>query len=141
LVAFVQAPKLDADLGAGLRPSVSPAHQVRADHLKKKRVRRLIATALNRAVEDAARPVRHGTPQAPLDREAVRCCHREIQALATLVATLENPRTQGVAIAFQMAFDGRGALFFQPDTPNGVERLANTVQAAQRALGVSAEFE
>jgi hypothetical protein len=141
LRALVQAPRLDAELSAGIRPSVSQVHQARADHLRRRRVRRRIATALNRAVEDAVHPVRHGTPQAPLDREAVLRCHREIRALATLVATAENPRTQGVAIVFQMAFDGRGALFFQPDTANGVERLANTVQAARSALSVSGDFE
>jgi hypothetical protein len=54
---------------------------------------------------------------------------------------LENPRIQGVAIAFRLAFDGGGALFLQPGTDDGIERLANTVQAAHAALGVSAEFD
>ena len=141
LVALVQAPSLDADLGAGIRPSVSPAHQLRADHLRRRDVRRRIATALDRAVEDVGSPVHHVTAQAPLDREAVRSCQRQIRALATLVSTMDNPRIQGVAIAFQLAFDGGGAMFFHPDTPNGIERLANTVQAAHNALTVSADFD
>lgn len=140
-LAFVQAPSLDAELANGIRPSATLAHQLRADHLTRARVRRRIATALYRAVADASRPVRHGTPQAPLSREAIRCCHRELRALATSVATLENPRTQGLAIASQLAFDGRGPLFFQPGQRGAIERLANTVQAADAALRVSAEFE
>ena len=141
LLAFVQAPSLDADLCAGIRPSVSRAHQLRADHLRRSDVRRRIATALNRAVEDVGSPVHHVTAQAPLDREAVRSCQRQLRALATLVSTMDNPRIEGVAIAFQLAFDGGGAMFFHPDTPNGIERLANTVRAAHSALRVSPDFD
>jgi len=141
LLAFLQAPRIDADLAEGIRPSASPAHQRRADHLRRARVRRRIAAALNRAVEDAHRFVRQGTAQAPLSREAIRCCHRELRALASSVASLEDPPARGVAISFQLAFDGRGALFFQPDTDHEIERLANTIAAARGALAVSAEFE
>jgi hypothetical protein len=140
LQAILKAPDLDAELAAGFRPSTSPAHQLRADHLLRPRVRRRIAIALNRAVDDASHPVVHGTSQAPLCREAVRHCSREIRGLATLVATQENPPTRGVAIAFQLAFDGRGALFFRPDTRDGVQHLANTLHAAHRALRVSADL-
>ena len=140
LLAFFHAPTLDEELAAGIRPSASPAHQLRADHLLERRVRRRIATALNRAVRDASRPVLRGTSQAPLCRDGVRHCSGEIRELATLVATMENPRPRGVAIAFQLAFDGRGALFFQPDTCDGVERLANTLHAAHTALRVSADL-
>ena len=139
--ALVQAPSLDADLGAGVRPSVSPAHQLRADHLRRKGVRRRIATALERAVEDVARPVNHATARAPLDREAVRSCQAQIRSLATRVSTLDNPRIQGVAIAFLLAFDGSGAMFFHPDSDDGIERLTHTVQAAHNALKVSADFD
>jgi hypothetical protein len=141
LLAFLRSPILDAELAAGVRPSASLAHRLRADHLRRKRVRRHIADALIRAVEDAARPVPHLTPQAPIRREAVRGCQREIRELSRTVVAAENPRAQGVAIAFQLAFDGGGPLFVDPHTPDGVERLANTVQAARSALRVSAEFD
>jgi hypothetical protein len=140
LQAILRAPDLDAELAAGFRPSTSPAHQLRADHLLQPRVRRRIATALNRAVDDASRPVLHGTSQAPLCRDAVRHCSGEIRELATRVSTMDNPPPRGVAIAFQLAFDGRGAMFFQPDTHDGVEHLANTLHAADRALRVSADL-
>jgi hypothetical protein len=140
-LAHVHAPRLDADLADGVRPSASPAHQLRADHLHRARVRRRIAYALNRAAADASRPVRHLTPQAPLSRMAIRCCREQLLALATSVATLENPRTQGLAIASQLAFDGRGPLFFQPERRGELDRLANTIQAADAALRVSAHFD
>ena len=141
VLAVVRAPTLDADLAAGIRPSATLVHQLRADHLRRARVRHRIAFALNRAVADASRPIRHGTAQAPLSREAIRCCHRELHALAASVAIVENPRVRGVAIASQLAFDGGGPLYFQPGARDGIERLANTVQAAHAALGVSAEFD
>jgi hypothetical protein len=72
---------------------------------------------------------------------AVRCCGEQLLALATSVATLENPRTQGLAIASQLAFDGRGPLFFQPEARRELERLANTIQSADAALRVCAEFD
>jgi hypothetical protein len=141
LLALIRAPRLDADLGAGVSPSTTYAHRLRADHLRRTEVRRRIATALERAAEDVKHPVRHGTPQAPLDREAVHGCEREIRALANSVARAENPRTQGVALAFQLAFDGGSALFFHPDASDGIDRLANTVRSAQNALRVSADFD
>jgi hypothetical protein len=140
LRAVLQGPQLDEELAAGIRPSASPALQARADHLMRPAVRRRIAIALNRAVDDAYRPVRRDTPQVPLCREAVRSCEEQICELATLVATMDNPRPRGVAIAFQLAFDGRSALFLQPDTRDGVDHLANTLHAAERALRVSADL-
>lgn len=141
LVAIARAPALDGELAAGMNPSVSAAHRLRADHLRRRPVRRRIATALERAVEDACHPDLPGTPQVPLRREAIHRCRREIQALAKAVATADQPRTQGVAIAFQLAFDGGSPLFLQAQSHDGVERLANTVQAALSALRVSAEFD
>ncbi len=139
-LAVVQAPSLDAELAAGIRPSASPAHRLRAEHLQRPGVRRRISETLNAAVESATSPRRYEPARAPLDREAIRRSRGEIRALADLVATAENPRTQGVAIAFQLAFDGSAALF-RPRTPSGVERLASTVRAAHEALRVSGDFD
>jgi hypothetical protein len=141
VLAVVRAPTLDADLAAGIRPWATPVHQLRADHLKRARVRQRIAFALNRAVADASRPVRYGTVEAALSREAIFCCRRELRSLATSIGTHENLPARGLAIAFQLAFDGGGALYFQPETRDAVARLANTVRAARAALGVSAEFD
>jgi hypothetical protein len=58
-----------------------------------------------------------------------------------MVVTTENPRVQGVAIAHQLAFDGTGPLFFQPNKRRSAERLANTIRAAQNALNVSGAFD
>jgi hypothetical protein len=96
---------------------------------------------LERALAEVDRPVREPTVRVPLSREAIHACERELHALATAVAGLERPRTHGLAIAFLLAFDGGGALFLRPETRDGRERLANTIQAALAALGVSAEFD
>jgi hypothetical protein len=72
---------------------------------------------------------------------AIDRCHRELHALATSIATVDSLRVQGVAIAFQLAFDGGGPLFLQPGTRDGYERLASVIESAQAALRVSAEFD
>ena len=81
------------------------------------------------------------TAEAPLSVEAIRVCRGELSRLAEAVVTTENPRVQGVAIARQLAYDGRGALFFQPNKKRAVERLASTIWAAERALSISSEFD
>ena len=140
LQAVIHGPDLDLELAAGMRPSMSPSLQARADHLMRPRVRRRIAFALNRAVDDAFRPVRPVTSQAPLHRDAVRHCAGEIRRLAAQVATLGNPAPRGIAIAFQLAFDGGGAMFRQPGDDDGAPHLANTLQTADRALRVSPDL-
>jgi hypothetical protein len=79
--------------------------------------------------------------EVPLSREAILCCRRELRSLATSIATDENLPARGLANAFQLAFGGRGALYFQPESRDGVAHLANTVRATHAALGVSAEFD
>jgi hypothetical protein len=141
VLAFLRAPVIDAELAAGTRPSSSAIHRLRADHLRRPRTRRRIADALNRAVADAHRPTPKGCLQVPLSGFAIDRCHRELRALATSISTLENPRTQGVAIAFQLAFDGSGPLFRQPGGRDGHECLANTIESANAALRISVEFD
>jgi hypothetical protein len=141
LRARVQAPHLDSDLAAGIWPSASAAHLARADRITRPRARRRIRAALNRAIGDAFAPQRRLTSEAPLSRAAIRNCREELSRLAETVVATENPRVQGVAIAHQLAFDGRGALFFQRGDKRSVERLANTIRAAQSALRVSGDFD
>lgn len=139
--AIVRASSLDSDLAAGVQPSASAAHLARADRITRPRRRRRIRAALNRALADSFAPRRRMRAEAPLSNSAIRECRDELSTLAEVVVTTENPRVQGVAIAHQLAFDGRGPLFFQPHTKWSVERLRNTVRAAQTALNVSAEFD
>jgi hypothetical protein len=139
--ARIQGPYLDSDLAAGISPSASAAHLARADRITRPPARRRIRAALNRAIDDAFAPQRRLTPEAPLSRAAIRTCRQELSTLAETVVATENPRAQGVAIAHQLAFDGRGALFFQPGDKRNVERLANTIRAAQSALRVSGDFD
>jgi hypothetical protein len=143
LHALIQGPSLDADLAAGVRPSASAAHLARADRITQPRNRRRIADALYRALRSAEAPRGQVTAEAPLSVPAILACRDELKGLAEAIVTTENPRVQGVAIARQLAFDGRGALFFQrnQNPERREERLINTIQAAQCALSVSSEFD
>jgi hypothetical protein len=138
--AIFHASDLDQELAAGLRPSTSPAHRARANHLTRRYVRCRIAAALNRAVDDAFRPTSPSSSQVPLCRDGVRRCSEQVRELASQVATKESPHVRGIAIAFQLAFDGRSAMFHQPGSGDGAEHLANTLQAARMALRVSPEL-
>jgi hypothetical protein len=141
LRTWIRGPYLDADLAAGMSPSASAEHLARADRITSRRARQRIREALNRALDDADAPRRRLTSQAPLSREAILACREPLARLAEAVVTTENPRVQGIAIAQQLAFDGRGALFFHPGEKRGVERLANTIRAALIALRVSGDFD
>jgi hypothetical protein len=141
LGAHLQGPSLDADLAAGVRPSVSAAHLARADWITRQEARRRVSDALNRALRVADAPPAKGIALAPLSIQAIRACRDALKQLAVAVVTTENPRVQGIAIAHQLAFDGAGALFFQPTEQRPTERLANTIWAALRALSVSGDFD
>jgi len=141
LRATVEGPRLDSELAEGISPSASAAHLARADQITRPRVRRRIAAALNRAIEESFAPGRRLTSKAPLSATAIQECREQLITLARRLVSAENPRAQAVAIASQLAFDGRGALFFQPKQRSSVERLANTIKAALSALSVSGEFD
>jgi hypothetical protein len=79
----------------------------------------------------------------PVDVDAVQVCREDVLALAQRLATIEWPPARGVAIARQLVFDGRSPLFLQAPhhRQGGDRRLASTLDAAQRALEVSADFD
>ena len=141
LNALVHGPRLDSELAEGVSPSASSAHLARADWITRPRARRRIAVALNRAIEESFAPPRRHTSEAPLSGTAIRSCRELLITLARKLVAAENPRVQGVAISRQLAFDGRGALFSQPNAKSSAERLANTIRAALSALRVSSEFD
>jgi hypothetical protein len=141
LQAVLRGPALDADLAAGIRPTASAAHLIRAGWITRRRGRRRIEHALRRALEAADAPDRRLTSEAPLSGDAIRSCSQDLAALVDRLATAEDPRAQGVAIAHQLAFDGTGPLFFQPNKKRRTERLANTIRSALAALSVSATFD
>jgi hypothetical protein len=120
---------------------VSAAHLARADWITRQEARRRVSDALNRALRVADAPPAKGIALAPLSIQAIRACRDALKQLAVAVVTTENPRVQGIAIAHQLAFDGAGALFFQPTEQRPTERLANTIWAALRALSVSGDFD
>jgi hypothetical protein len=105
----------------------------------------MVAGALVRAVEAAELPPGRNclTTRVPVDAGAIRVCRDQLLALADTLASVERPPARGVAIARQLVLDGRSPLFLQAlDRRLGADRrLAYTVDAAQRALEVSGDFD
>jgi hypothetical protein len=145
LRAFLAGPGYDADLADGIGPTTSICHAARAGWITTPRACRTIAQALRRVVEAAERPPGLNCLDAkvPVDAGAIRVCRDQLLALADTLATTERPPARGVAIARQLAFDGGSPLFLQaPDRRQDADRrLASTLDAAQSALEVSADFD
>jgi hypothetical protein len=145
LWAFLAGPRYDAELADGTSPTKSICHAARAGRITRQRACRRVAQALNGAVEAAERPPvpNRLDPKVPLDSGAIRACKEEVLSLAESLCTIERPPARGVAIARQLVFDGCSPLFLQaPDRRKGSDRrLASTLDAAQRALEVSADFD
>jgi hypothetical protein len=145
LWAFVAGARYDAELADGTSPTKSTCHAARAGRITTRRACRRVAQALNGAVEAAEGPPDPNLldSKVPVDSRAVRVCRDEVLSLADSLGTIERPPARGVAIARQLVFDGRSPLFLQsPDRRQGnTRRLADTLDAAQRALEVSADFD
>jgi hypothetical protein len=145
LCAFLAGPRYDAELADGISPATSIRLGARAARITTRRACRRVAQALRGAVDAAERPPDPGRLESrvPVDVGAVQGCRDDVLALAERLATIGEPRARGVAIARQLVFDGRSPLFLQAPhhREGGDRRLASTVDAAQRALEVSADFD
>jgi hypothetical protein len=143
LWAFLAGPSLDFDLADGVSPSASLSLSIRAHRITRPRARLNLALALRSAIDAAGQPIRPMSARIPVDADAVLSCQAELRALAESIATIEQPRARGVAIARQLAFDGRSPIFLQPPLAGngGREKLTSTLQAARRSLEVSADFD
>ena len=144
LCAFLGGPSLDPELAQGISPTASILLGARADWITRPRACQKVAQALRGAVEAAERlPDRRRSTRVPLEADAIQACRDDALALAETLATVERPSSYGVAIARQLAFDGRSPLYLQaPDRRQGAElRLTWALNAAQRALDVSADFD
>jgi hypothetical protein len=143
--AFLAGPRYDAELADGISPTTSVCHAARAGRITTPRACRMVAQALVRAVEAAELPPGPNclTSRVPVDAGAIRVCRDQLLALADALATIKRPPARGVAIARQLALDGRSPLFLQaPDRRQGADRrLTSTLNAAQLALEVSADFD
>ena len=144
LWAFLAGPCLDAKLADGINPTTSVVLGARADWITTHSARRTVAQALRGAVEAAERPPDRGLQgRVPVDAVAIQACRDDVLALADTLLTIERPSAYGVAIARQLAFDGRSPLFLQAaDRRQGADRrLACTLDTARCALDVSNDFE
>src|SRR5262249_32159813 len=145
LSAILAGPHYDADLADGISPVKSICHAARAGRITRRRACRRVALALHRAVEAAERPPNPSCldTKVPGDSGAVSACKDEVLSRADTLATIERPPARGVAIARQLVFDGRSPLFLQAPAhrEGSARRLASTLDAAQRGLAVSADFD
>lgn len=136
LLALLRGRSLDAELAAGMNPAASRALTIRADQITGAPARRRLGRELRRAVASIDESARGERP-IPVNRRAVESCVSDLLALAERVATATRPRAFGVAMVRQLLFEGTSPLYASTDP----KRLANTVQAAQRALGVSVTLD
>jgi hypothetical protein len=144
LWAFFNGPRYDAAIADGINPATSIGLSTRASRITRRRACHRVAQALRGAVDAANQPSAPNPwdPRVPVDASAIQFCSDDVLALAETLATLHQPPARGVAIARQLAFDGRSPLFLQAAhyREGADRRLASTVDAAQRALEISADF-
>jgi hypothetical protein len=94
--AALAAPRLDAELAAGVDPAGRPVLAARAATLRRRRRRLRLAHGLETAADAAAGP--HGrAAQAPVARRDVRLCTHVILDLAERLRRDEAPGVAGVA--------------------------------------------
>jgi hypothetical protein len=79
----------------------------------------------------------------PVAADAIQVCRDDVLALTGALITIERPSAFGMAIARQLALHGGSPLFLQaPELRQGADRrLARILDAAARALEVSADFD
>lgn len=144
LCAFFAGRSLDAELARGVSPTASILLGARADWITSPRACRIVAQALRGAVEAAERSPNRGlSSRVAVEADAIQVCRDEVLALAEKLVSIERPSAFGVAIARQLALEGGSPLFLQmPDRRQGADRrLACTLEAAQRAIEVSGDFD
>jgi len=142
LWARLAGPYLDQELAEGVNPSRNLELRLRARQITTTKARRSVAEALRSAVRRMSRPPAGINPGVPMDDEAILSCRYELRQLADRIVSMKHPCARGVAIARQLAFDGHSPLYWKPNqNGDGPEKLANTIHAAQAALGVAADFD
>src|SRR5262249_26465032 len=83
LWALAAGPSLDTQLAEGVSPTASSLLGARADWITRPRSCRMVAQALRRAVEAAARPPNRGlSSRVPLAADAIQVCRDDVLALA-----------------------------------------------------------
>ncbi|HUO72810.1 MAG TPA: hypothetical protein VMU39_18730 [Solirubrobacteraceae bacterium] len=130
LIAWWQAPRLDADLAAGVNPSATAVLGVRAQLITRRRSRRRVADGLAGALARA----RGGTPGltaaiAPHTRE-VLSARAVLSALDRRLRAPEPVSARGMAMLRTLLTDGTSPLY----QPAGPGALGSRLRAAAAAL-------
>jgi hypothetical protein len=125
VAARVRAAALDRELAAGASPDSSVALALHAEHLHADGQRRVLARSLRRV--GAAPGTRAARRLVPLDREAVRRAHTELEALAARLASSAPLDVRGVARVRNLLSDGAGPLYQESDPARLRRELAATL--------------
>jgi hypothetical protein len=129
---------LDERLAQGAGVTDSPDLARRAAQLLSERMRRRLASWLERTLEEAERPHVRRTAALPLDREAIRIARPELLSLARDLAAVNEPvEVRGVARAHLLLSDGTSPLYAWFDPVSSMDAtLEWKARHARRSLAL-----
>ena len=128
---FLQRGSLARRLAAGAQPSDSPELARRARQLCSWRHRRVLASGLERVIDDVLERPRPYSASVPLRRRAILHEREGLLELAfELRDTSQEVDARGVALVDQLLSDGGSPLY----TENPDETLAGAIRRARAAL-------
>ena len=103
--------EFDRALAAGADPLAYPAIAARAEALRSRREREVLASAIYLVLEDAGRARSPLSMRVPVARDAVRRSRPELLALAAELRQSGDVSVRGVAAARLLVSDGTGPLY------------------------------
>jgi hypothetical protein len=130
LRAWLRCLSLDRRLAAGEPAWASAELRWRAAQLTSARVRRGLATEIDRVLEAAAQPPRPRGAAVPLDRSAVLACDDLLRGLAHDLRHAEPVQVRGVALVRQLLRDGGSPLY----AAEAERALDESIRRARAAL-------
>ena len=103
--------EFDRALAAGADPLANPAIAARAEALRSRREREVLASAIYLVLKDAGRATSPLSMRVPVARDAVRRSRPEPLALAAELRQSADVSVRGVAAARLLVSDGTGPLY------------------------------
>jgi hypothetical protein len=107
------APRLDAELAAGVPPEISPGHAARARWLVAPRRRQALADSWEHLLATARGPTGGLSNRAPIRRERIRRAEPEIREMITALRANGPIPARGIAIATKLLTNGCGPIYNQ----------------------------
>jgi len=128
----LQRLSLDRQLARGADPCPSPALARRAHELCQLKLRRELATDIERAIEAANVPARQLTAAVPVDRRAISECRHLLLGLAEDLRCAGCVYARGVALVRVLLRDG-GSPLYALSEPRELEEAIRRARAALMA--------